>query len=500
MTKLVCFYSLPRELRDHVYRFYFALEDDYAYNFSTGKLTSARGGPIDLALRSASRTIRDETRGLALEFNTLHFSSDYDDSLQERAGRFNALLGIEEHLKTCYMIRNAARSGCFDDAICAHVERQHPQYMALIRKLQARRLVNLDSRMWKEMPSESRKFVTSTLAAIAAQPHFSNSTKHTPLWTPKNGGHDPTEVIAHECKPWELPTDEDIIAMTHLVGPENRVDASRWTDIRYRDRLKYRFSAATMAIFFLESTSLDTRLQIRKVVLHEENKAVAWPECHAQGLIPFCQHNPKLQIERRVDLWKAILPAASTCLVDYDDVSPAILHQTRCDCVRADLVTAGLHNQGCIASWIMEVTALQSHGMPSQSFRLVIDGDLTPTRSTHVFDVAQRDAVWQTAFEACISDQSIWPTPPEWNKIRENRAYIMHGFPEALRALTNGQSPVSCNFDIGQMPDTEPLIRQGRMWTLSEWEDNWKALGPADLDTDVPSRSWLDLQRENMMP
>ncbi|OAG23506.1 hypothetical protein CC77DRAFT_1092823 [Alternaria alternata] len=147
----------------------------------------------------------------------------------------------------------------------------------------------------------------------------------------------------------------------------------------------------------------------------------------------------------------------------------------------------------------MEVMSLHSLGMPPQSFRMVIDGDLTPTQSTRIFDVAKRDAAWQIAFEACLSDRRIWQAPLDWWKIRPNSAYIMDGFPEALRAMTNGQSPVSCNFDIGQMPDTESLVSQGRKWTLEEWEKNWRASMPANIDTEVPSCSWLDLQRENTL-
>ena len=70
------FYSLPRELRNHIYKFYFEVEGGYAYNFSTGKLTSASGQPIELALRSVSRFFREETCGLALGLNTLHFPSN----------------------------------------------------------------------------------------------------------------------------------------------------------------------------------------------------------------------------------------------------------------------------------------------------------------------------------------------------------------------------------------------------------------------------------------
>lgn len=186
--------------------------------------------------------------------------------------------------------------------------------------------------------------------------------------------------------------------------------------------------------------------------------------------------------------------------MSYDGASPTRLHQSRAGCVRANWVSSGLNNKGGIAGWIMEVSTLYACGMPSQSFRLVIDGDLSPTQSSQVFDVAQRDAAWQTAFEACMSYQSILPIPPEWPDIRENNAYVMRGFPEALRAITDGQSTVSCNFDVGQMPDTESLIKKGRTWTLKEWQDNWMASKPADLDTGVPSCSWLDLKNEDMLP
>jgi hypothetical protein len=440
--------------------------------------------------------------GLALGLNTLHFSSEYSRSRQRRAGHFNAILGILEKLKTRYLVWGVSMAGLFDDTIYAHVEAQHPQYTSLIRKTEPRYVFASSwSECWKDTPSKTRQFVTSTLAAVAAHPEFSKLTENTWGWTPKGSGYDdPREVIVYNYMPWKIPTEEDIIAMKHVLGPENRVDDVKWNELRYLDRFKYRFSAASVAISFLESLSLVAQLQIRKIVLHEKNRAVAWPQCHAQGFIPFCQRNPKLRIERRVDLWKAILPDASGLLIDNEHPRSANVRPDPCDSAQADSITSGFHNQGCIASWIMEVMSLHSLGMPSQSFRMVIDGDLTPTQSTRIFDVAKRDAAWQIACEACLSDRKIWQTPLDSWEIRLWAVYIMDGFPEALRAITNGQSPVSCNFDIGQMPDTEPLVSQGRTWTLEEWGHNWRASVPANIDTEVPSCSWLDLQRENTLP
>ncbi|KAF7671009.1 hypothetical protein GT037_010973 [Alternaria burnsii] len=496
------FFGLPRELRDRIYKFYFEVEGGYAYNFSTGKLTSASGQPIELALRSVSRFFREETCGLALGLNTLHFSSEYNHSLQRRAGHFNALLGILEELKTRYLVWGVSMAGLFGDTTYAHVEAQHPQYTSLIRKTEPGYVFAYPWReCWKDTPSKTRQFVTSTLAAVAAHPDFLTLTENTWGWTPKGSGYDdPREVIVYNYVPWKIPTEEDIIAMKHVLGTENRVDDVKWNELRYLDRFKYRFSAASVAISFLESMSLVAQLQIRKIVLHEKNRAVAWSQCHAQGFIPFCQRNPKLRIERRVDLWKAILPDASGLLIDNENPRSANARPDPCDSAQADSITSGFHGQGCIASWIMEVMYLHSLGMPPQSFRMVIDGDLTPTQSTRIFDVAKRDAAWQIACEACLSDRRIWQTALDSWEIRHWAVYIMDGFPEALRAMTNGQSPVSCNFEIGPMPDTESLVSQGRTWTLEEWGHNWRASLPANIDTEVPSCSWLDLQRENTLP
>jgi len=69
---------------------------------------------------------------------------------------------------------------------------------------------------------------------------------------------------------------------------------------------KLRFSAAAAAAHFLSSLSPTNRQHTRKIVVHEDHFSVARPECHAQGLVPFCQENPALRIERQANLWKTI--------------------------------------------------------------------------------------------------------------------------------------------------------------------------------------------------
>ncbi|KAI4933167.1 hypothetical protein J4E85_003571 [Alternaria conjuncta] len=120
MTILEGFRRLPRELRDQIYEEYFILQGGYHYNHKTNKLLTAKGKAIDLNLRLASRQTAAETRGLALKLNTVNFSTVYDSDLNQRAGHFNSLLNLINEWKGRYLLREAPRSGLFDDQSIIH--------------------------------------------------------------------------------------------------------------------------------------------------------------------------------------------------------------------------------------------------------------------------------------------------------------------------------------------------------------------------------------------
>jgi hypothetical protein len=155
---------------------------------------------------------------------------------------------------------------------------------------------------------------------------------------------------------------------------------------------------------------------------------------------------------------------------------------------------------GGVAGWIMEALALESLGMPVGSSSLVIDGMPTPEISTQVFDVVQRDAAWQSAYERCIITPSSRSPESSWVNMRENDAYVMAGFPEALQQIVYGRSLVKCNFDIGFVHDVDEIVEQGRTWIERGWLDNWRATRQqqADIHTVAPLPGWLDLLREDM--
>jgi hypothetical protein len=52
--------SLPRELRDEIYRHYFALDGGLHFNVTSGKLTASDSSTIDFPLRRSCRQIAHE--------------------------------------------------------------------------------------------------------------------------------------------------------------------------------------------------------------------------------------------------------------------------------------------------------------------------------------------------------------------------------------------------------------------------------------------------------
>ena len=468
MTDPKGFYELPRELRDQVYDNFFTLEGGYHHDHRTNKLLTEKGEMIDLNFRLASRQIAQETRGLALKLNAVSFSTAYDEELRERAGMFGTIL----------------RS----------IGNEQPRSFL--------HATNSTNYVWKDTPSLCREFIASALNTIAARPGFTDIVNQSRDWIGSEGYPNPAPVpiATHRHLPWLLLSTRDVEAMRNIIAP-HPVEVSIGRPSRCWDKEKYKFSAATFAVRFLKSVSTLVRLEMRNVVLHENHVAVAWPECHGQGLIPFCQESSNLRISHRVNLWTGILPAASVPLVSISMETPQELVSYKFDRLRAHAVSRGDMGYGGVSGWIMEALRLPSLGMPTNAFTLVIDGEETPTNSTRVFDILQRDAARQLAYDECIGDRSKLPNQHSWLKIRDNEAYIMNGFPEALRAMHDGTSPVKCTFDIPPPHNPYVIVTQGRGWTHRDWLMNWRIMGQlqGDVHTGPPLPTWLDLRRRDML-
>ena len=164
-------------------------------------------------------------------------------------------------------------------------------------------------------------------------------------------------------------------------------------------------SAAAVAVRFFKSLSQSMCLEIRKFVLHEDRRSVAYPECHVLGLIPFCVQNPLLHIERRVSIWRVLLPGVDSvsglgriktlkelCNGDeYDD------EVTADDCrEHFDKFCSARFSISC-CRWITEALVLAANGMPAESFSLLLNGDDAPDQSSVLFDIVREDAARHVA-------------------------------------------------------------------------------------------------------
>lgn len=248
----------------------------------------------------------------------------------------------------------------------------------------------------------------------------------------------PSEMLAldSEFPPWSLPTDDDLLKLSrpyawkaadfcefnaYCHSSRQLHTAEFWNGPRYytevnddpfdtllgpeyelesENRGKYRFSAASVAIKFLSSLPNTLRLHLRHIRLLENNVCVAFPETHAQGLIRFCAENPRLRVERRVSLWKAIIQQPTSRHREIVNVLDAPEEQNRNARVYTDTGFSTVSATNNLALWIMEAVALIPAGMPEKSFKLVLDGAPDDNVISDIFmKYVQRDASWQRACE-----------------------------------------------------------------------------------------------------
>ncbi|KAI0885886.1 uncharacterized protein GGS22DRAFT_162216 [Annulohypoxylon maeteangense] len=268
-------------------------------------------------------------------------------------------------------------------------------------------------------------------------------------------------------------TDSDIYQMLDTFPPS--------TDVT-----KFGFSAAALAIKFLTSIKEETRAYIRNIVLEEDHPAVSMSASHGMGLIPFCQHNPLLRIERRVHLWRNIfLQGALPRVCKYIPVYPSIRGLETLDAHLSESMTRS------VALWTMEAMSLVSAQMPIDSFSLVFHADRAPEKCSEVFqNVIKRDATWQAAIEENVKLGLLEPLDFFHRPCSTFPFDTFTGFPQALEeAIANKNFPfIRCDFDIGEYSTSEAkkLAEERREWTLEMWRLKWLEVGLVNWN-DIPS-------------
>jgi len=432
--------GLPAEIREEIYGYYFRLGDGYNYNPVTKKNATA--------LRTVNKLIAEETRDFVVKYNEIHFTTVRLPLTDPDSWPTHDLLTELSNAQDRASRRVLTMSDWYDDAARAYVQANHAPFLPLLDHAKTLRSAHVDRyrEQWKEVPSVTRHFIRETLDTIrlrfgpglVAEPSEQQQIYLRRVLTASQG---------QPIEPCCIPTDTELDAMQRNADTLRLYDLfPHGLDDQFAEDRK-RFSAAAVAIRYMKSLRPEARKKLRRIVLDEDDASIAWPECHAQGLIPFCQENGQLRIDRRIDMWKIMF-------------------------ARSWNVMATTSSQ-TIAPWLMEAIALRKFGMPLHAFKLTFIGDTNPTRATQILNVALKDAAWQAALERCTSTNPGGLLHPAI--IRTSPTFIMAGFPRAMQDVANGTSMVRCNFPIGSLPDENEVPEEHLHWALDDWGSEWNA-------------------------
>ncbi|PVI01032.1 hypothetical protein DM02DRAFT_613978 [Periconia macrospinosa] len=470
------FLKLPRELRDIIYTHYARVDGGYTYNLVTNQLVRADGGCIEHALTLTCRQVAAEMRGLALTMNKITFRTYHSEETNDSAAHFHNSISTAQGAKARllddmaprYLTSDmskaaAAKFPCLEWILHDWRHEDYPQYL-------------FDGRYPNLFPQDSwgqsylvwTEFVDFTLKLISEHPDFPSEPQSI-KWGVWNQYDAARLIHMHLPPPWAvLGSDEahklqaDVASATGIHG--YRHPFSEHMDPFPSKPYKYTYSAASLAIRFLDSIPNSTRQYIRNVLLDEDQESIANASCHALGLALFCHENRQMIIKRNVNLWTA-------CLLVQGKGERLYYHSYMVTCA--------------IGSWMIEAAMLPKLGMPSDSFQLILDGEPLPELAQSVFDVVTKDATVQIAMNIWF-DKSQYPRV--WRDFSEGSTWIWNDFPEVYQDFMAGKlsNLIQCNFDINVGPDPEEMVERFTGSTSLDWYEYMYGYNPRYFTTEAP--------------
>ncbi|KAH7384044.1 hypothetical protein DE146DRAFT_213491 [Phaeosphaeria sp. MPI-PUGE-AT-0046c] len=429
---------LPRELRDVVYQHYMRSKDGFVADFATNKLKNGDGSCIDLALRLTCRQIATETRGLALQTNTITFQNTF----QKDAGLFHVMHASLFYRKYRLLWRIAPQ--LLTPETASSIKEKYPQFSPFIDDSMGggswlsdvfpRLAANIaDTAGFGEAPSLFRDFVSDLLLELSQNPGFLPTVaalNERSATSRIQGDEHAMQLARTTVQTWKVYETADVQTM-------RKVARAGFLQ-RPRDRpgciTKSTYSATTCAVRFLEALSTTDRMDLRHLLLVENShiRAATQGAAHARGLIPFCCENPQLSIVRRANLWHTILPDVSTKRMQLPEMLAPASRELRV----AEL------SKG-IGVWLAEYSVLSGLGMPEGAYSLVIDVDgEEPDKAAEVFDIVQRDAVRQEELDSRYERGML-----SWFERRKALEYSFECLPDMLRQIARGNAGIRCSFE-----------------------------------------------------
>jgi hypothetical protein len=185
------------------------------------------------------------------------------------------------------------------------------------------------------------------------------------------------QVLAWRPDPWLIPS----IAELHVIEQFSTEAPSpiEKAEYEYYGGIQLYFSATAICIATLKRLTKQNRVQMRSVILQEQCRSISNPEVHTEGLISYCKENTKLHIVMHAGFSTNLCPSL-WAKRDAALLSPRDATQTR------------KHNYIRIAvDRLIRTAALPSLGMPSHSFKVVLD--VHPEGAGYSWRYIQRAAV-----------------------------------------------------------------------------------------------------------
>ena len=479
---------LPRELRDLIYHFYLCVDGGYVHDFAANKLRQASDQPIELSLRLTCRQIASETHGLALQLNTLRFTTFHSDDTREHAGLLHAVNEGLQQRKVSLL--NCLAHDLLDQEHARRAKTLYPQFTPVVDHWQAHGGIDFGSTLspdFGEVASTWRDFVAFTLDLVSQQPEFLGGANTERRFEHLYESDEASVLNKARPEPWKILDAAETARLQQITQTPCRRPFV-WPSP------KYTYSAASTALRFLHSITKSTRDNIRKILLFEDRESIAFPESHGRGFITICQDHRKLQVERYLDLWRNGFPVSTDNVSSYLEgdqswIDDGLVDHHRCV---AKFITKAL------GAWLMEATVLPSLGMPSGSFTLVLDGASLPEHTSRVFGVIQRDVAWQTALNICYA-RGLLPRPSWFDQRLHTTGFMFEGLPEAVGALSMDSPLIRTNFQLSSPCDVEQLLQERVGWSAQDWEEGWATHEPHEFQTEAPLPPWHLLRWQHVI-
>ncbi|KAK8129070.1 hypothetical protein PG984_010178 [Apiospora sp. TS-2023a] len=502
---------------------YATVDGGYKCNAETLKLVCADGSRIDNSLVFTCKQVAEEMTGVGFRCNTLNFTTFYSDAMRVTAARWDGLWEYHQAIAAGVF---GAYIGLMQgeewieiaQAWINEIAQKHPDYAPVLQALLEREDDHgmFLTKSWGLNPSACAQALFYSLQA-----HVDTLGKNPEAHKRFQKFQDHVEcgfrLVLDGARPWQVPSTDQVDLLVKYIIDHKEKDSplDQWLRVGYWDsphvslkgnkrytQGKYRFSAASVAHTFLSRLPERLRTHLRNLHIHEDHTSVASPYYHAQGLVPFCLDNPRLRILHRIDMWRTIVATPYKDSLYRDTPEQWFMEKPL-------LRFSGACN---LATWLGEALALPSHGMPQQSYTLLLDASQSREQCTSFFqDLIQRHAVWQEVWERVAIEEDVG-----WLEVRSAQCYIAAGFPQAVADIANNVSPmVQTTFDASQGDwDAEAVYLQSLDRRLEEVEkpeetELVEAWDPVQRDFvgltrafefKPPLPSYEDLLAENILP